>query len=99
MRAFLTGKPCRIRNRSAIRPWQFVLEPLRGYLALAERLVRDPDRYSSAWNFGRPRQEATPVGWIANELVRLWGGGASWSDDDVSRRAGSSLAHPRRVQD
>ena len=42
MRAFLTGKPCRIRNRSAIRPWQFVLEPLRGYLALAERLVRDP---------------------------------------------------------
>jgi CDP-glucose 4,6-dehydratase len=81
MRAFLSGQPCRIRNRSAVRPWQFVLEPLRGYLVLAERLTTDPARYASAWNFGPAESDAREVGWIASELARLWGDGASWSND------------------
>ena len=81
MRAFLAGKPCLIRNPSAIRPWQFVLEPLRGYLMLAERLAEDPGRFASGWNFGPADADAKPVSWIADELVRLWGSRASWSHD------------------
>lgn len=90
MRAFLAGEPCLIRNPSAIRPWQFVLEPLRGYLMLAERLAEDPGLFASAWNFGPDEADAKPVSWIANELARSWGGRASWTQD-----AGS---HPREAQ-
>jgi len=89
LRAFLSGKPCLIRNPSAIRPWQFVLEPLRGYLLLAERLAEDPSRFASGWNFGPAEDDAKPVSWIADELTRLWGGSASWSLDGA--------AHPREA--
>jgi CDP-glucose 4,6-dehydratase len=89
MRAFLAGTPCVIRNRSAIRPWQFVLEPLHGYLLLAERLARDPDRYASSWNFGPADVDARQVDWIADELARLWGSTASWNQD--------SGVHPREA--
>lgn len=81
MRAFLAGEPCLIRNPSAIRPWQFVLEPLRGYLKLAERLSEDAPRYASGWNFGPAEGDAKPVSWIADHLVRSWGEPASWSQD------------------
>ena len=82
MRGFLSGKPCLIRSPSAIRPWQFVLEPLRGYLLLAERLAEDASRFSSSWNFGPREEDARPVSWIADELVRSWADGASWHQDD-----------------
>jgi CDP-glucose 4,6-dehydratase len=81
MRSFLDNKPCLIRNPSAIRPWQFVLEPLHGYLMLAERLAEDPSRYASAWNFGPVEADARPVCWIADTLSQLWGGSASWRND------------------
>jgi len=81
MRSFLAGKSCEIRNPLAQRPWQFVLEPLRGYLMLAERLFEDGVRYASGWNFGPVDTDAKPVGWIADELVRLWGPGAAWHRD------------------
>lgn len=81
MRAFLAGKSCVIRNPSAIRPWQFVLEPLRGYLTLAERLADDASRLAAGWNFGPAEADAKPVSWIAEELVRAWGHSASWSRD------------------
>lgn len=81
MRAFLAGEPCLIRNPSAIRPWQFVMEPLRGYLLLAERLAEDPGRFASAWNFGPAEADAKPVSWIGDQLVRLWGNHASWIED------------------
>ncbi len=89
MRAFLSGAPCLIRNRSAVRPWQFVLEPLRGYLALAEKLTAEPERYASAWNFGPADSDAKDVQWIADELVRLWGDAASWCQD--------ARTHPREA--
>jgi CDP-glucose 4,6-dehydratase len=89
MRAFLAGQPCRIRNRSSTRPWQFVMEPLRGYLALAERLTEDPETFASAWNFGPEESDARPVHWIADELARLWGNGASWDED--------AAVHPREA--
>lgn len=81
MRAFLAGQPCLIRRPSAIRPWQFLLEPLRGYLMLAERLAEDAGRFGSAWNFGPVEADAKPVSWIADELARSWGDRASWSKD------------------
>lgn len=90
MRAFLSGKPCLIRSPSAIRPWQFVLEPLRGYLLLAERLAEDASRYSSSWNFGPAEADVMPVSWIADELARLWSHGASWCQDEGN--------HPREAR-
>jgi CDP-glucose 4,6-dehydratase len=90
MRAFLAGQPCLIRNPLAIRPWQFVLEPLRGYLMLAERLVESPAQFGSGWNFGPVDTDSKPVRWIADELARSWGDGASWMLD--------SLSHPREAR-
>lgn len=84
MRAFLARKACLIRNPSAIRPWQFVLEPLRGYLMLGERLSESPSTFASGWNFGPVDSDAKPVAWIADELVRTWGRTASWTQDPAS---------------
>jgi len=81
MRSFLAGRPCLIRSPLATRPWQFVLEPLRGYLLLAEQLSKEPKRFASGWNFGPSDEDAKPVSWIADELVHLWGKQASWVCD------------------
>ena len=89
MRAFLGGKPCLIRSPSAIRPWQFVLEPVRGYLMLAERLAENSSRSGSGWNFGPAEADAKPVSWIADRLVALWGKNASWRNDAAN--------HPREA--
>jgi len=89
MRGFLAGKSCLIRNPSAIRPWQFVLEPLRGYLMLAERLSTDGSRFASGWNFGPAETDAKPVAWIADKLAKLWGHGAAWNFDET--------LHPREA--
>ena len=83
MRAFLAGEPCLIRNPSAIRPWQFVLEPLRGYLMLAERLSQDACGFASAWNFGPAEGDSQPVSWIADTLAHSWGKRASWNRDSA----------------
>lgn len=84
IRAFVAGEPCLIRNPSACRPWQFVLEPLRGYLILAERLFVDGAEFASGWNFGPADSDAKPVSWIADDLVRLWGDGAAWTRDSAN---------------
>jgi CDP-glucose 4,6-dehydratase len=81
VRAFLAKESCVIRNPSAIRPWQFVLEPLRGYLTLTERLSEDASQFASGWNFGPAEGDAKPVSWIADALARSWGRGASWNQD------------------
>ena len=75
MRAFLGGKPCLIRNPAAYRPWQFLLEPLRGYLILAERLAENGAPFASGWNFGPADADIQPVSWIADELVQSLGHG------------------------
>jgi CDP-glucose 4,6-dehydratase len=81
IRAFLAGQPGRIRNPGAVRPWQFVLEPLYGYLLLAERLAEDGGRFATAWNLGPLDEDAAPVSWVADELSRSWGQNASWIRD------------------
>ena len=94
IRAFLGDRPCRIRSPSAIRPWQFVLMPLHGYLLLCERLAEDGARFATGWNFGPMEENARPVSWIADKLVTLWGEGASWMHD---RGAHPAEAHVLRL--
>ena len=97
MRAFLARRACLIRSPSAIRPWQFVLEPLRGYLMLAERLATDGAGFASGWNFGPAEADAKPVSWIADELVRSWGKGAAWDLDAGTASTRSSFPEARRL--
>ena len=78
VRAFLDSKPLAIRNPAATRPWQHVLEPLAGYLQLAERLVADGAAFAEGWNFGPSDELVLPVGELATKLAAAWGGGAAW---------------------
>lgn len=78
LHAFAEGRTADIRNPHAIRPWQHVLEPLRGYMMLAERLFTEGPAWAEPWNFGPADSDARPVDWIADRLVGLWGDGATW---------------------
>lgn len=79
--AFQSGVVAKIRNPNAVRPWQHVMEPLHGYLTLAERLYADGPDFAEGWNFGPNQEDAKPVGWIAERMAILWGEGASWGID------------------
>ena len=80
--SFEQGTSVSIRNPHAIRPWQHVLEPLRGYLTLAERLYEQGSSYAEGWNFGPNDQDVKPVGWIVQQMAALWGGDARWQIDE-----------------
>lgn len=82
--AFASGRAVSIRNPAATRPWQHVLEPLGGYLQLAERLVLDGASHAEAWNFGPRDDDVQPVAWIADTLARMWGADARWTQDPAS---------------
>ena len=84
IRAFQMGKLVDIRNPHAIRPWQHVLEPLRGYLVLAERLYLYGADFAEAWNFGPYDRDVKPVKFIVKLMASLWGEGAQWVIDDAS---------------
>lgn len=81
MRAIMREERVRIRSPHAIRPWQHVLEPLSGYLLLAEKLYSEQSRYAEAWNFGPNDADARPVQAIVERLTSQWGDGASWALD------------------
>lgn len=82
IRGFQSGEPVAIRRPFAIRPWQHVLEPLHGYITLAERLLSDDAaKFASAYNFGPSDDDARPVEWIVERMTRTWGDGASWFQD------------------
>jgi len=74
MRAVMKNKKIIIRNPKAVRPWQHVLEPLVGYLMLAERLYKKGPQFGEAWNFGPSEDDMKPVGWIAKRISRRFGG-------------------------
>lgn len=76
MRAFAAREPLKLRNPLAIRPWQHVLEPVRGLMMLAERLAEDAPRFTGAWNFGPAESDMWPVERVVAQVIRLWGGGA-----------------------
>ncbi|MDJ0907472.1 MAG: CDP-glucose 4,6-dehydratase [Woeseiaceae bacterium] len=70
VRAIEAGRPVEIRNPAAIRPWQHVLEPLSGYMMLAERVFEDGDRFAGAWNFGPAIGDTQPVSALVERLSR-----------------------------
>ena len=78
MRAIAQGRPVRIRNPHSTRPWQHVLEPLSGYLLLAQGLYEQRSKFAEGWNFGPNDEDVKPVQWIVEKLTRSWGEGASW---------------------
>ncbi|HWQ41883.1 MAG TPA: CDP-glucose 4,6-dehydratase [Desulfosporosinus sp.] len=73
IRAITKGKPVVIRNPNAIRPWQHVLEPLAGYLLLAQRLWDDGQNYAEGWNFGPDVKHSVSVGSMVDVLCHMWG--------------------------
>lgn len=81
LRAILEEREIRIRNPDATRPWQHVLEPLGGYLLLAEKLYEDGGRYAASWNFGPDETEAKPARWIVKRICESWGPQARWTID------------------
>ena len=108
LRAFEKKQPVIIRNPLATRPWQHVLEPISGYLTLAEKLFNEGDVYAEGWNFGPRDEDVKPVEWILNRLVKHWGQGASWQLDnnpqpheaqllklDISKATAKLKWHPR----
>ncbi len=78
IRAILSNEPVQIRNPHAIRPWQHVLEPLSGYLLLAQRLYEEGGSYASGWNFGPTEEDARAVEWLVKRLCSAWGVGAGY---------------------
>jgi CDP-glucose 4,6-dehydratase len=87
--AFEHGHKVNIRNPCAIRPWQHVMEPLRGYLTLAERLFEHGPDFGEGWNFGPNDEDAKTVGWIVEQMATMWGPNAQWEED--------SGAHPHEA--
>ena len=85
LRAFERGAPVVIRNPASTRPWQHVLEPLSGYLTLAEHLWQGGAEFAEAWNFGPNDEDARPVQWIVEHLASRWGNGAGWQTDSVAQ--------------
>ena len=82
IRAFQNADSVKIRNPAAIRPWPHVLEPLSGYMELAERMSEDGKGFSQAWNFGPRDEDARTVQWIVEKMSNLWGEGASLDIDN-----------------
>lgn len=84
IKSLSASKPVYIRNPSAVRPWQHVLEPLNGYLTLLERMYESGTRFEGPWNFGPDSVDSMPVSWIADVLCRQWSDDARWESDDAS---------------
>jgi CDP-glucose 4,6-dehydratase len=81
LRAITQTKSAAIRNPLSIRPWQHVLEPLSGYLLLAQKLYEVGSDFSEGWNFGPKDDDVKTVQWICDQLTNAWGNGAHWELD------------------
>jgi len=90
MKSILEGKKILIRNPNSIRPWQHILEPLSGYLLLAENLYKKGVAFAEGWNFGPDSKDAKPVAEIVKYLCQKWGNGADYEID--------SGLHPHEAQ-
>ncbi len=79
IRALMDKRPIQVRSPTSVRPWQFVLEPLSGYILLGARLLMGHCELAEAWNFGPAERQAVSVREVVEMLIKLWGGG-SWED-------------------
>lgn len=77
MRSLMAGEPIAVRNPVSVRPWQYVLEPLSGYLVLASKLLEEGPAYAEAWNFGPGERQGVSTLELVEKLIALWGSG-SW---------------------
>ena len=77
-RSLIFGDKLEIRNPASIRPWQHVLEPLAGYLKLAQKLYEGEKSFAESWNFGSEDADAKPVGWILEKIKNVWNGDVHW---------------------
>jgi len=84
LKAFENSQEVIVRNPSSVRPWQHVLEPLSGYLVLAEQLYLNGKQYAEGWNFGPQDEDCKSVEYILDKIVDHWGEGSSWRLDDNS---------------
>jgi len=82
IRACMRDESVLIRNPKALRPWQHVLEPLHGYLLLAEQLYHSPKHFAEGWNFGAREDDVKPVSWIADYITQQWSETAQWTLDN-----------------
>jgi len=85
VRAFSANQPVYIRNPEAVRPWQHVLEPLAGYLILAELLYNFGPAFAESWNFGPADSDARPVSYLVSEMACLWGEHVAWHSVDDTK--------------
>ena len=88
IRALSKGETIKIRNPQAIRPWQYVLEPLRGYLTLAVKMLKCGNRYSEAWNFGPLEEDSVTVEEVVHKVLEFWRSG-NW--EDISQKISDPL--------
>ncbi len=84
LKAFEKTEPVIVRNPLSTRPWQHVLEPLSGYLVLAEELFNNGDDFAGGWNFGPKDEDCQSVEKILNTMIKTWGEGASWELDALN---------------
>jgi len=80
LRSFEENESVVIRNPKATRPWQHVLEPLSGYLILAQKMYNNPNKYAEGWNFGPNKEDVKSVDWILDKMIAKWPG-SSWKLD------------------
>lgn len=85
IRGVINNNEITIRYPHALRPWQHVLEPLQGYLQLAERVYHDPDDFAQAFNFGPNEQDVKSVGWVVDKILQLWNEKSSWQLDQTAK--------------
>lgn len=83
LRSFDQKKVISVRNPNSTRPWQHVLEPLSGYLLLAQKLYDNQEKYSEGWNFGPNSNDVKPVKWILDKMISYWPN-ATWELDKNS---------------
>jgi CDP-glucose 4,6-dehydratase len=92
VRALAKGNPIEVRAPHSTRPWQFVLDPLFGYLSLASKMKEDPERYAEAWNFGPDHSNAVDVQTLTEKILAAWGKG-TWKDISDNKNAPHEAGH------
>lgn len=81
LRSLAEHRIVKIRNPDAVRPWQHVLEPIAGYLQLANCLWHEPQKFAGGWNFGPREEDARPVRWVVEYLCEVWAENSVWEID------------------
>jgi len=94
IKALLENRPIEVRNPQAVRPWQHVFEPLRGYLMLASQLMKDTKFFSGPWNFGPKEEGKENVSDLVSEMINAWGSG-EWT---ITQTPNQSINKPHEAK-